>query len=90
MTLPAILFGGLIATLLGTAFHLIRGGGLGQLFIYIGLSWIGFWGGHFLAQQLNLSFISLGPLHIGIATITSILLMLIGSWVFIGKKPGNS
>lgn len=90
MTLPAILFGGLIATLLGAGFHLIRGGGLGQLFIYILLSWIGFWGGQFLAEQLNFSIINLGSLNLGFAIIASILLMIIGNWVLTGKKPEDS
>ena len=90
VTLPAFIFGGVIATLYGTAFHLIRGGGLGQLFIYILLSWIGFWAGQFIAEQLNWSFLNLGPLHLGIATISSLILMIIGYWVLIGKKPKDS
>lgn len=90
VTLPAILFGGLIATFLGTAFHLIRGGGFGQLFIYILLSWIGFWGGHFLSEQLDFSLINLGSLNLGTAILASILLMIIGNWVLIGKKPPDS
>ena len=90
MTLAAFIFGGLIATFYGAAFHLIRGGGLGQLIVYILLSWIGFWAGHFISEQLNLSFFSLGQLNLGIATITSVFLMIIGYWVLIGKNPKDS
>ena len=85
MTLPAIIFGGVIATLYGAAFHLIRGGGIGRLFIYIFLSWLGFWSGQFIADRLNWGFIEIGSLHLGIASITSILLMIIGYWILLGR-----
>lgn len=81
MTLPAFLFGMLISTLYGAAFHLFRGGSFGRLILYILLSWIGFWGGHALASNFNLTFASLGPLHIGIATISSFLFLFIGHWL---------
>ena len=81
MTLPAFIFGMLISTLYGAAFHLFRGGGFGRLILYILLGWLGFWGGHVLASNLNWTFASLGPLHIGIATISSFLFLFIGHWL---------
>ena len=81
MTLPAAIFGIIISTLYGALFHLIRGGNLWQLLLYIFLSWIGFWLGHFVAEWLGWDFLGIGPLHLGIATIVSWLFMLVGSWL---------
>jgi hypothetical protein len=89
MTIPALVLGGLIATLFGAAFHLLRGGGLGQLITYIILSWIGFWAGQFIAERLNWGFLSIGQLHLGIATISSILLMILGYWVIFGRAQSE-
>jgi hypothetical protein len=81
MTLPSAIFGFITSTLYGALFHLIRGGSLWRLALYIFLSWLGFWLGHLIADLLNWDFLSVGPLHLGIATIFSWLFMLIGSWL---------
>lgn len=81
MTLPAFIFGLLIASLYGAAFHLWRGGGLGRLLLYLVLSWIGFWAGHFVAERFGWTFGSVGPLHIGLATIFSLIFLFIGYWL---------
>ena len=76
MTIPALLFGFLISTLYGAVFHFWRGGGAGRLLLYLFLGWLGFWIGQFLASRLGWSFASLGPLHLGMASL--------GSWLFLG------
>lgn len=81
MSLPSILFGVLLSTLYGAAFHLWRGGGLGRLVLYLVLGWIGFWAGQFIASRLGWTFASLGPLHLGMATITSFIFLGIGYWL---------
>jgi hypothetical protein len=81
MTLPAIIFGVILSTLIGAAFHLFRGGGLGRLLLYLVLGWIGFWTGQFLAWQFGWSFASLGPLHLGMATIGSLVFLGVGHWL---------
>lgn len=86
MNIPSLVFGGIIATLLGAIFHLIRGGNLTRLLVYILLSWAGFWTGHFLAQQFGFEFINIGTLNLGIATIGSLLFMIIGYWLFFGRS----
>ena len=86
MTIPSLILGGVIATLYGAAFHLIRGGGPGRLLVYIILSWIGFWSGQLIAERFSWGFIEIGSLHLGIASITSILLMIIGYWIFLGRS----
>lgn len=86
MNLTTLVFGGLIATLYGALFHLVRGGGLGRLLVYIILSWIGFWAGQFLAEQQNWDLFNVGNLHIGAATISSLVVMFLGHWVFLGRR----
>lgn len=81
MHVPAVLFGFLIASLLGSAFHLWRGGGPGKLLLDIVLSWIGFWGGHAISNQMGWTFLSLGPLRIGTAIPGSLILVFLGNWL---------
>jgi hypothetical protein len=89
MTLPGLVLGGLISTLYGAVFHLLRGGGIGQLVAYIILSWIGFWAGQFIAEKLGWGFLEIGQLHLGIATISSILLMILGYWIIFGRSQAE-
>jgi hypothetical protein len=81
MTLPSLLLGALLATLYGAAFHLWRGGGAGRLLLYIIFSWTGFWGGHWFANVLSISFAGYGPLQLGFATIGSTLTLAGGYWL---------
>jgi hypothetical protein len=81
MSLPAFLFGFLISTLYGSAFHFWRGGGLGRLVLYIILAWAGFWTGQFLASRMGWTFGSLGPLHLGMATLVSLAFLGLGYWL---------
>lgn len=86
MNIQTLVLGGLIATLLGAAFHLLRGGNLGRLVAYIILSWIGFWAGQFIADRLGWSIISIGQLNLGFAVILSILVMILGYWIIFGRS----
>jgi len=81
MTLPSLLFGFLLSTLYGAFFHLLRGGGAGRFILYLFLGWAGFWIGQFLANQFDLTFGSLGPLNIGMATVVSLVFLVIGYWL---------
>jgi hypothetical protein len=81
MTLPALLFGFLISTFMGAIFHLWKDGGFGRLVLYILLAWVGFWGGHLLANNLGLTFGSIGPLHFGMALLVCALVLYAGHWL---------
>ena len=81
MTLPAFVIGFIVSTLYGAAFHLWRNGGLKRLFLYLILSWVGFWVGQALGTLLEWQFASFGPLNLGLATITSILFLFVGHWL---------
>jgi hypothetical protein len=81
MTLPAALLGILISTIFGALFHLWRGGGLGRLILYLILGWVGFWIGQAVGSQFNWNFLSLGPLRLGVATLSSLVFLGIGYWL---------
>ena len=67
-----ILFGIVLSTLYGAAFHFWRGGNGRMLALYIGVSWAGFWVGQYLGQSLGWTFGSVGPLYAGMATLGSL------------------
>jgi len=81
MTLPAFIFGIILSTFYGAAFHFWKGGGPGRLLLYLILGWAGFWTGHLVAGLLKWSFDSLGALHFGSATVGAGLFLTIGYWL---------
>ncbi len=81
LTLPAFVFGLLISSLYGAAFHLWKGGGLGRLLLYLLLSWAGFWLGHYIAVRMALTLASVGPIRVGAGTIGSLIFLFAGHWL---------
>ena len=75
MTIPALLFGFVIASLYGALFHLVRGGSPARLFLFMALSWLGFALGHIIGNWRGWILFPVGPLNFGTATIGSILLL---------------
>jgi hypothetical protein len=86
MTLPAFLFGLLISTFLGIAFHFWQGGNLGHLLFYLVMGWLGFWVGQLLAGWRGLTFLSYGPLHLGMAILTCLVFLIVARWLSKTKK----
>lgn len=81
MTIPSLLFGLLIASLYGVLYHLIRGGGLGRLLLFLIFGWIGFALGHLAGVWRGWVFIPLGELNLGLSTLGSLFLLGLGDWV---------
>jgi len=81
MTLPTLLFALLIALLYGAAYHLIRGGGFGRLLLYLGLSVLGFAAGHLVGLWRGWIFIPLGSLNLGMSSVGSIVILVMGDWL---------
>jgi hypothetical protein len=81
MTIPTLLFGFVISTLIGAGFHLWRGGSPVSLLLYLILSWIGFWIGHFAGNSLDWTFGSIGQLRLGMASLTSLAFLAVGHWL---------
>ena len=81
MNLPAFFFGSLIACLIGSIFHLIFGGNIKRILIYMFFSWVGFWLGNAVGSHSNIQILLLGPVDIGMAAIGSFLLLAFIYWL---------
>jgi len=81
MSVPGIILGVVLSTLIGAVFHVWRGGSLGRLVLYIGLSWAGFWAGHLAGSAMGWSFGTIGSLHAGTAVIGALIILLAGYWL---------
>lgn len=81
MTFPAIVFSFFLATMFGSLLHFWRGGGLGRLVLYLVSSWIGFFGGHFIAGVLGIEFLDVGTIRLGMGILGSLLLLALVYWL---------
>jgi len=81
MSIPTLFLGLILSTLYGALFHLWRGGNAGRLILYILLAWIGFWLGQLVGNLANVSFDTLGQLHLVVASIGSIVFLIVGYWL---------
>ncbi len=81
MTLPNLLLALVIALLYGALYHLIRGGTAWRLPLYFGLSILGFAAGHLIGLWRGWIFIPLGSLNLGLSSLGSILILILGDWL---------
>ncbi len=81
MTLPALLFGFILAALYGAGFHFWKADELKKILLYLVLSEIGFWSGHALGSYLGWAFAPIGPLYAGMATLGSVVFLFGGWWL---------
>jgi uncharacterized membrane protein YeaQ/YmgE (transglycosylase-associated protein family) len=90
MSIPTLFLGLILSTLYGAIFHLWRGGTAGRLLLYLILSWIGFWIGQLVGNLLNVSFDTLGQLHLLFATLGSLIFLAIGFWLSLVQAEPNT
>lgn len=64
MNTPSLFLAMLIATTCGLVFHLIRGGGLARLGLYVLTSWVAFLIGHLVGTWLEWDFMRIGVLNL--------------------------
>ena len=81
MTFPALLFALLVALFYGALYHLIRGGGFWRLLLCFSLSVTGFLLGHVIGIWRDWMFLPLGALNLGLSTLGSLLLLVLGDWL---------
>ncbi len=81
VTTPALLIAFLIASSYGAFYHLLRGGGVRRLFLYLLLAWLGFAVGQSLSLWRGWRVFPLGPIELGLGTLGSLLLLLVGDWL---------
>jgi hypothetical protein len=89
MTFPALVFSFLVASMFGSLLHLWKGGGLGRLFLYLILSWIGFAIGHAVAGWLDVRFIEVGTIHLGMGVLGTLVLLGFGYWLSLVDFQNN-
>lgn len=89
MFLPIVLLGLVLATLYGAAFHFWRGGGVGRLVLFILLSLVGFWLGHWIVGAQGWNLLRVGTLQVGGGTFGSIIFLLIGNWLSQFQNKGR-
>lgn len=81
MTLPSILFGVVIALLVGALYHFLRDGGGWRLLLYLGLSILGFAVGQLLGAWRGWNYFMFGSLNLGMGVAGSILFLVGGEWL---------
>lgn len=81
MTSPTLLFALFIALLYGSLYHLLRGGKFWRLMLYLGSSVIGFVIGHLIGLWQGWVFFPLGSLNLGMSTVGSLVILVIGDWL---------
>ncbi len=77
MNAPALIFGFLLATAAGLIYHLIRGGPLSRMALYLASAWVGFAAGHVVGGWLGLSLLRLGALNLFPAALATLLALLL-------------
>ena len=90
MTLPTVLFAFLIALFYGALYHLIRSGGFWRLVLYFTLSTIGFAIGHLVGMWRGWSFLPLGTLNLGLSSLGSFVILILGDWLSRIEAKGGS
>lgn len=88
VTLSGFYLGVLISSAIGLGFHLLRGGRLQHLVLFLATSWIAFFVGHWVSDWLNWRFLRLGTLNLFPALLATALGLAAAS-LLIGP-PGSS
>lgn len=78
----------LLATAYGAGFHVIMGGPLRHILVFVIAAWIGFAAGHFLGDFLNVDILDLGAINLFSASIGAWLALLF-AWLLVRhQQPG--
>jgi hypothetical protein len=72
-----IVLGLVIATLSGAVFHLLRGGRLRHLFLYLIVAWSSFFIGQIFSESISWRFIRLGALNLFPALLATLIGLII-------------
>lgn len=77
----ALILGFLVATAYAAVFHLLIGGPIKRLFVYLVAAWAGFAVGQFAGTMLNMNLLKLGTLHLLAASVGAWLAILVSWWL---------
>jgi hypothetical protein len=76
-----LVLGFLLATIYGAGFHLIFGGPIKRILVYLAAAWLGFFIGQFLGDFFNFELLKLGKIHLVSATLGAWACLLIAWWL---------
>ena len=86
MTIHSILLGITLATFMGAAFHLLRGGSIHRLGLHLLASNLAFFIGHLLSELIQWRFIRIGAINL-FPAILAALIALILTATLAGEEP---
>lgn len=87
MTLPGIMLGLLVSSGLSLVFHLLRGGAIGRLLLYLVAGWFSFFLGHLVGEWIDLRLLRVGPLNMFPAVLASMVGLFAASILAGPKAP---
>ncbi len=76
MPSPTLAFAFILATLYGAAFHLIFGGDVRRMAVFLLASWIGFALGHIIGVMFAIDIFNIGALRIVSATLGALVALV--------------
>ncbi len=79
MTLPGVILGFLIASACGLMFHVVRGGSLPRLALYVVTAWVAFFAGQLVSAWLGWSLLRLGSLNLFPALLATLVGLIAAS-----------
>lgn len=77
VTLHGFLLGLSIASACAFLFHILRGGSLKRLALYLASAWIGFFSGHMLSELINWQLLRLGSINLFPALLGTVLSLVL-------------
>lgn len=81
MTTASYFFAFLLSTLYGAGFHLWQGGRARWLLLYLLSGWVGFAVGHVAGGLVDITFFSVGGLHVLPASLGSVIALFTARWL---------
>jgi len=81
ITIPVLIFGSMVALLIGSIVHLVGGGKLLRLILSMVFAWIGFWVGNYGADYFGINLIKYGPVDYVVSTVSSLVFAMFGFWI---------
>lgn len=83
---PTVTFAFVVATLIGALFHLVAGGDARRFALFLLVAWFGFGMGHVLGVSLDIGFLVVGPLQMGVAVVGALSALLIARYLTANRR----
>lgn len=84
-----LVLGFLLASIYGGVFHVIFGGPIRRILLYLVAAWAGFFIGQFIGDFLNFEWLKLGKIHLLSASLGAWLVLFAAWWLLGQETPRN-